>query len=137
MKLLKYFFIGIYFGIVLVKAEVISWFRIQEMFHFQSIHMYGIIGLAVLTGMISVFLFKKYKVKTLEGEEMNFKKKDPQYKAHLLGGIVFGLGWGLGGACPGPVYALIGAGIYPVMVVLFFAILGTFTYGALKEKLPH
>lgn len=137
MKLLKYFLIGIYFGIVLIKAEVVSWFRIQEMFHFQSFHMYGIIGMAVFTGIISIQLFKFFKIRSLNGEQMNFEKKQAQHKAHFLGGICFGFGWALTGACPGPMFALIGAGVYPMTIALLFAIFGTFTYGWLKDDLPH
>ncbi|MFN3917507.1 MAG: DUF6691 family protein [Flavobacteriales bacterium] len=134
---LKYFFTGIFFGIVLIKAEVISWYRIQEMFHFQSFHMYGIIGSAVLVGTLSVFIMRKLDARSLEGDVIDPQPKPPQYKAHLFGGIVFGLGWALTGACPAPIYALIGAGLWPYMVVLISAILGTFAYGYIQDKLPH
>jgi uncharacterized protein len=136
-NLLKYFITGVFFGIVLIKAEVISWFRIQEMFHFQSFHMYGIIGSAVVVGVLSVFVMKKLSLKSLEGTVIDPKPKPTQYKAHLFGGIVFGLGWALTGACPGPVYALIGAGLWPYTIILISAILGTFVYGILQDKLPH
>lgn len=137
MRYLKFILIGFLFGIILIKAEVVSWFRIQEMFHFQSFHMYGIIGSAVVVGMISVFLIRKFNIKSIQGEEINLQKKPIQYKANLLGGIVFGLGWALTGACPGPIYALIGAEFFPMIVALFFAIVGTAVYGMLKDKLPH
>lgn len=137
MSILKFFFIGIYFGIVIIKAEVGSWFRIQEMFHFQSFHMYGIIGSAVVVGMISVFLIRKFKMKTVSGEEIVINPKPKQYKAHLFGGIMFGLGWALTGACPGPMYVLIGAGFYPMTIALISAIAGTAVYGLVKDKLPH
>lgn len=137
MKYLKFLLIGFLFGIILIKAEVVSWFRIQEMFHFQSFHMYGIIGSAVMVGMISVFLIRKFKIKSIQAEAINLERKPTQYKAHLLGGIVFGCGWALTGACPGPMYALIGAGFFPMIVALFFAIVGTAVYGMVKDKLPH
>lgn len=137
MRLIKFFIIGFLFGIIIIKAEVGSWFRIQEMFHFQSFHMYGIIGSAVVTGIISVFLIRKFKIKSIQGEEINLQRKPTQYKAHLFGGIVFGLGWALTGACPGPMYVLVGAGFFPMIVALFFAIVGTGVYGLVKDKLPH
>lgn len=137
MNLIRYFIIGILFGIVLIKAEVVSWFRIQEMFHFQSFHMYGIIGSAVITGALSVFLIRKFKIKSIKGEEIDLTPKPKQYKAHLLGGIIFGLGWALTGACPGPMYALIGAGYFPMIIALLAAIAGTAVYGFVKDKLPH
>lgn len=137
MKQVKFLLIGILFGAVLVKAEVISWYRIQEMFHFQSFHMYGIIGSAVVTGIISVQIIKRLKIKSIQGEEINLEKKPAQYKAHFLGGTVFGLGWAFTGACPGPIYALIGTGMTAFVVVLVSAIFGTWVYGMLKNKLPH
>jgi len=137
MKYFKFLLIGFLFGIILIKAEVVSWFRIQEMFHFQSFHMYGIIGSAVVVGMISVFIIRKFNIKSIQGEEINLERKPSQYKAHLFGGIVFGFGWALTGACPGPMYALIGAGFFPMIVALFFAIVGTGIYGMIKDKLPH
>lgn len=137
MHVIKYLVAGIFFGIILIKAEVISWFRIQEMFHFQSFHMYGIIGSAVVTGIISLFLMKKFRVKSLEGQPIAPQSKPTEYKAHLFGGIVFGLGWALTGACPGPIYALIGSGYLPYIIVLIAAVFGTLSYGLLKDKLPH
>lgn len=137
MKLLKFFIIGFLFGIIIIKSEVGSWYRIQEMFHFQNFHMYGIIGSAVMVGIISVFLIRKFNVKSIKGEEINLTPKPKQYKAHLFGGIVFGLGWAFTGACPGPMYVLIGAGYFPIIVALFAAIVGTGVYGLMKDKLPH
>jgi uncharacterized membrane protein YedE/YeeE len=133
---LKYGIIGILFGIVFTKAEIISWFRIQEMFRLQSFHMYGVIGTAVVVGMISVWLIKKYRLKSLEGETIEFTPKKFN-KGQIYGGLIFGLGWALTGACPGPLFAQIGSGFLVVAVVLLSAIAGTWTYGYLREKLPH
>jgi uncharacterized protein len=134
--LLKYSLAGFVFGIILVKAEVISWFRIQEMFRFQSFHMYGVIGSAVITGAISVWLIKRFKIKTIYKEEIVFHPKSFN-KGQIIGGIIFGLGWGLAGACPGPLFALIGSGASVILVTLISAIAGTWLYGYLREKLPH
>jgi uncharacterized membrane protein YedE/YeeE len=136
MKNLKFLIFGIGFGIVLTKAEVISWFRIQEMFRFQSFHMYGIIGSAIVVGAISVWLLKKFNIKDFKGEEIVFLKK-PYNKGFIIGGILFGLGWALTGACPGPIFALIGNGYSIFIVTMIFALFGTWIYGLLKEKLPH
>jgi uncharacterized membrane protein YedE/YeeE len=136
MKYIKFFLIGIYFGIVLTKAEVISWFRIQEMFHFQSIHMYGIIGLAIAVGATSVFLIKKFNLKSFGGEDIRLISKE-YHKGLLPGGIIFGLGWALTGACPGPMFALIGNGVEVMLVAILSAIAGTFVYGVVKDKLPQ
>jgi uncharacterized membrane protein YedE/YeeE len=132
----KYMIIGIIFGIVLVKSEIISWFRMQEMFRLQSFHMYGVIGTAVVVGMIAVWLIKKYNVKTIYGEKIEFHKKKIG-KGQLYGGLLFGLGWGMTGACPGPLFAQIGTGALASVVVLLSAIAGTWTYGFFREKLPH
>jgi uncharacterized membrane protein YedE/YeeE len=132
----KYSVVGIIFGIVFVKAEVISWFRIQEMFRLQSFHMYGVIGTAVVVGMISVALIKKFKVKTIYGEPIEFHPKKFN-KGQIIGGITFGLGWALTGACPGPLFAQIGTGALVVFIVILSAIAGTWTYGYFREKLPH
>jgi uncharacterized membrane protein YedE/YeeE len=134
--LLKYSLVGILFGIVFVKTEIISWFRIQEMFKLQSFHMYGVIGTAVIVGVISVALIKKLKIKTLQGEQIVISPKKFD-KGQIYGGLIFGLGWAMTGACPGPIFAQIGAGIGVGIVVFFSALLGTWTYGLLKEKLPH
>jgi uncharacterized membrane protein YedE/YeeE len=133
---LKYLLVGIVFGIVFVKAEIISWFRIQEMFRFQSFHMYGIIGSAVVVGMLSVWMIKKFNIKTIYGEKIVFATKDFN-KGQIYGGLLFGFGWAITGACPGPLFAQIGTGATAILVVLLSAILGTWTYGAIREKLPH
>ncbi len=133
---IKYFFVGIFFGIILVKAEIISWFRIQEMFRLQSFHMYGVIGSAVVVGMISVFLIKKFKVKTIYGEPIEFHPKQFN-KGQIYGGLLFGFGWAITGACPGPLFAQIGAGFSVVIITLASAIAGTWVYGLLRERLPH
>ena len=133
---LKYAAFGILFGIILIKAEVISWFRIQEMFRLQSFHMYGVIGSAVGVGALSVFLIKKFKLKTIYGEQIEFVNKKFS-KGNIYGGLMFGFGWALTGACPGPLYAQIGTGATVIIVTLFFAILGTWVYGKFRDKLPH
>lgn len=136
MKNIKFLIFGIAFGIILTKAEVISWFRIQEMFRFQSFHMYGIIGSAVVVGIISIFLLKKFNVLASSGEKINFPSK-PYNKAVIFGGVLFGLGWALTGACPGPIFALIGNGYSVFIVIMAFAVFGTWVYGLFQEKLPH
>mgnify|MGYP000852623213 FL=1 len=133
---IKYLVVGILFGIVFVKAEIISWFRIQEMFRLQSFHMYGVIGSAVVVGMISVFLIKKFNIKTLSGEEVQFHPKKFQ-RGQIYGGLIFGLGWAITGACPGPLFAQIGGGYLVVIVTLLSAIAGTWTYGYFKDRLPN
>lgn len=134
--LLKYTLIGLLFGILFVKAEIISWFRIQEMFRLQSFHMYGVIGSAVITGAISVWLIKKFKIKTLQGESIIFHPKAFN-KGQVYGGLLFGLGWAITGACPGPLYAQIGIGSTVIIITLVSAIAGTWVYGSIREKLPH
>lgn len=133
---LKYLIVGILFGIVFVKAEVISWFRIQEMFRLQSFHMYGVIGSAVAVGMLSVVIIKKFNIKTIYGEPIVFHPKKFN-KGQIYGGLIFGLGWALTGACPGPLFAQIGTGATVVTVTLLSAIAGTWFYGFLRDKLPH
>lgn len=133
---LKYLVVGILFGIVFVKAEVISWFRIQEMFRFESFHMYGIIGSAVVVGIISVWVIKKFNIKTIYGEKIEFHPKKFN-KGQIFGGFLFGLGWALTGACPGPLFAQIGTGATVIIITLLSAIAGTWVYGFLREKLPH
>jgi uncharacterized membrane protein YedE/YeeE len=133
---IKYLVVGILFGIVFVKAEIISWFRIQEMFRLQSFHMYGVIGSAIVVGMISVFLIKRFNIKTLSGEKVEFHPKKFQ-KGQVYGGLIFGLGWAITGACPGPVFAQIGSGYVAVIATLLSAIAGTWTYGLLKGRLPN
>jgi len=136
MKNTKYLLLGIAFGFILVKAEVISWFRIQEMFHFQSFHMYGVMCSAIAVGMTSLFIIKKFNIKTFSGQEIKISPKEFS-KGNIFGGLMFGLGWALTGACPGPIFALFGSGIPVFGVVLLSAILGTYTYGILRDKLPH
>ena len=136
VSLLKYAVVGMAFGIVFYKAEIISWFRIQEMFRFQSFHMYGVIGTAVVVGALSVFLIKKFNIKTLAGEKIVFHDKKFT-KGQIFGGLIFGFGWAMTGACPGPLFAQIGSGATVVAVTLLSAIAGTWTYGLLKDKLPH
>lgn len=133
---LKYMVVGILFGIVFVKSEVISWFRIQEMFRLQSFHMYGIIGSAILTGMVSLYLIKRYNMKSLNGEPIKVASKTFN-KGQIYGGLIFGMGWAMTGACPGPLFAQIGTGAVVVTVTLLSAIAGTWVYGYLREKLPH
>lgn len=136
MNKLKYLILGFIFGVILIKAEVISWFRIQEMFRFQAFQMYGIIGSAVIIGIISVWLIKKYNVKTFAGEEIKIAPKEFSI-GNIIGGLMFGLGWAMTGACPGPLYALVGSGLLVIAVVLLSAVFGTYVYGVLKNKLPH
>lgn len=133
---LKYFLMGIVFGVLLVKAEIISWYRIQEMFHFQSFHMYGVIGSAVVTGIISVQLIRILKVRTLDNEEIVIPPKR-FHRGMIYGGLSFGFGWALTGACPGPIFAQIGSGYLVAIVTLASAILGTWVYGLFQSKLPH
>jgi uncharacterized membrane protein YedE/YeeE len=134
---LKYFVIGMGFGLLLIKGEVSSWFRIQEMFHFQSFHMFGIIGSAVVVGALSVLLLRRFQAKSLTGERIDPKPKEFQKVGNLAGGFVFGLGWALTGACPGPMYALLGAGHAPMVVALVSAVAGAWVYGVVRPKLPH
>lgn len=133
---IKYLLVGIAFGIIFVKAEIISWFRIQEMFRLQSFHMYGVIGSAVLTGVLSVIFIKKFNIKTIYGEPIKFTPKQFN-KGQIFGGLLFGFGWAITGACPGPLFAQIGTGASVVIVTLFSAIVGTWVYGFFREKLPH
>ncbi|CAC9974841.1 DUF6691 family protein [Flavobacterium panici] len=133
---LKYLIVGIFFGIVFVKAEIISWFRIQEMFHLQSFFMYGVIGSAVAVGVISVFIIKKFNIKTFQGEKIEIQPKTFS-KGQIYGGLLFGFGWAITGACPGPLFAQIGTGATVIIVTLLSAIAGTWFYGLIKDKLPH
>ncbi len=137
MKSLKYILPGILFGIVMTKSEAVSWFRIQEMFRFESFHMYGIIGTAVVLGALMVFIMKKINVKNVDGSEIKFASKDAGYKRYLIGGTIFGLGWAMTGACPGPMFTIVGHGVWSILFVILSAILGTYTYGAIRSKLPH
>ncbi|MEK8179580.1 DUF6691 family protein [Flavobacterium buctense] len=137
MNFLKYILVGFIFGIVLTKAEAVSWYRIYEMFQFQSFHMYGIIGVAVATGLIGIQLIKVKKLKDIDGNPINIQDKEKGNVRYWIGGILFGLGWALVGACPGPIFILLGAGFLSVGLVLLGAVFGTFLYGLLKDKLPH
>jgi hypothetical protein len=132
-----YLIIGIFFGIVLFKSEAASWFRIYEMFQFKSFHMYGIIGSAVGIGIIIIQLIKRYRLKSFYGETISVPVKEKGIKRYIFGGILFGLGWALAGACPGPMFVLLGAGYIPILIVLISSILGTLLYGIVKDRLPH
>ncbi|WP_430467663.1 DUF6691 family protein [Winogradskyella ouciana] len=134
---IKFFLVGILFGIVLVKSEAVSWYRIFEMFKFQSFHMYGIIGTAVATGVILLLVSKYKRIKTIEGSTLKVPLKQKGFSRYIIGGTIFGLGWALAGACPGPMYILIGTGVFSILIVIAAAILGTYVYGLLKDKLPH
>jgi uncharacterized protein len=133
---IKYAVVGILFGIVFVKAEIISWYRIQEMFRLHSFHMYGVIGTAVVVGMLSVWAIKKFNLKTIQGETVVFQPKPFQW-GNVIGGTMFGLGWAITGACPGPLFAQIGSGFLVVIITLLSAIAGTWVYGVLQKRLPH
>jgi uncharacterized membrane protein YedE/YeeE len=137
MRTVVYLVIGVFFGIVMYKSEAASWFRIYEMFEFGSFHMYGIIGSALAIGVVGVQIIKRNKIKALGGEEMKLNPKDKSIPRYLIGGILFGLGWALAGACPGPMYVLAGAGFGSILIVIAGALLGTFIYGLIRHKLPH
>ena len=137
MRALIYLLIGILFGITMYKSEAASWFRIYEMFKFESFHMYGIIGSALVIGVIVVQCIKRFDIKSFYGEKINFTPKTKGFRRYMLGGIIFGLGWALAGACPGPMFTLIGAGYLPILIVIASATIGTYIYGLLKDKLPH
>ena len=137
MKHLKFLLVGVLFGIIMTKAEVISWYRIYEMFRFESFHMYGIIGSAVSLGALFVFIVKKRKLKSTSGQEITIRPKRKAVVRYLLGGTIFGLGWAMVGACPGPMFVLLGNGIYAISIVILSAVAGTFLYGIVRNKLPH
>lgn len=137
MKSVKFILAGILFGIVMTKSEAVSWYRIQEMFRFQSFHMYGIIGTAVVLGVASVWLIKRLKLKDTDGAPIIFKDKDPSYLRYIIGGTIFGLGWALTGACPGPMFVNLGYGYLTMAIVIVGALAGTYLYGVIKDKLPH
>ena len=137
MKFIKYLLVGFVFGIVLTKSEAVSWYRIYEMFQFQSFHMYGIIGVAIATGVIGIQIIKLKNIKDIKGEPIVIPDKDKGSTRYWIGGLFFGLGWGLVGCCPGPIFILLGAGFWSVLLVLFGALVGTFMYGVLKDKLLH
>lgn len=137
MKGFRFLFTGVIFGIVMVKSEAVSWYRIQEMFRFQSFHMYGIIGTAVTLGVISVYLIKRFKIRDTQGNHILFQNNDLQWPKYILGGLIFGLGWALTGACPGPMFVNIGYGYITMIIVVVGALAGTYLYGLLKNRLPH
>ncbi|WP_395056404.1 DUF6691 family protein [Flavobacterium sp.] len=137
MNLLKYLAVGFLFGLVLTKSEAVSWYRIFEMFMFQSFHMYGIIGVAVTTGVIGIQIIKRNKLKDIDGLPIEIIDKEKGSFRYWIGGLLFGLGWALVGSCPGPIFILIGAGFMSVGIILIGALLGTFFYGVIKDKLPH
>jgi len=137
MNLLRYVIVGFIFGIVLTKAEAVSWYRIYEMFQFQSFHMYGIITVAILTGLVGIQIIKRKQLKDIDGNPIVIQDKEKGNMRYWIGGILFGLGWALVGACPGPIFILLGAGFWSVGLVLFGAVFGTFLYGLVKDKLPH
>lgn len=137
MKFIKFLLLGIVFGIVMTKSEAVSWFRIQEMFRFQAFHMYGIIGTAVTLGVSGVALIKKFNMRDYHGNPIVFSPKDKSIYRYLLGGSIFGLGWALSGACPGPMVVNVGYGYWAMAVVFFFALVGTYLYDIIKNKLPH
>jgi uncharacterized membrane protein YedE/YeeE len=137
MKYVKYLFVGFFFGIVLTKAEAVSWYRIYEMFQFQSFHMYGIIMTAMAVGVIGVQIIKRKQLKDIDGNLIVIQDKEKGSARYWIGGILFGLGWAMVGACPGPIFIMLGAGFMSVGLILVGAVLGTFLYGVLKDKLPH
>lgn len=137
MNILKYLFVGFVFGIVLTKSEAVSWYRIYEMFQFQSFHMYGIIMTAIITGVIGIQIIKRKNIKDIKGLPIEILDKESGSARYWIGGLFFGFGWGIVGCCPGPIFILLGAGFLPVVFVLFGALLGTFIYGLIKDKLPH
>ncbi|MFK7933713.1 MAG: DUF6691 family protein [Saprospiraceae bacterium] len=137
MKFIKFLFVGTLFGIVMTKSEAVSWFRIQEMFRFESFHMYGIIGTAVVLGAIAVATIKKIQGKNINGNPITFNPKNMSIPRYLFGGTIFGLGWAMTGACPGPMFTLLGQGVWTIGLVILSAVFGTYVYGALRSKLPH
>ena len=137
IKSLKYIFTGVLFGIVMSKSEAISWYRIQEMFRFQSFHMFGIIGTAVVTGIFGVWLIKKFGYRDVYGSPIVFAMKEKGWRKYLFGGIIFGFGWVLTGACPGPIFVLLGQGYLVMTVVILGSLLGTYVYGVFRDRLPH
>ena len=137
MNYLKYILVGFVFGIVLTKAEAVSWYRIYEMFQFQSFHMYGIIMTAIAVGVIGIQIIKRNKLKDIDGNLLTIQDKEKGSARYWIGGVLFGLGWAMVGACPGPIFIMLGAGFMSVGLILIGAVLGTFLYGVLKDKLPH
>jgi hypothetical protein len=137
MNVLKYIIVGFVFGIVLTKSEAVSWYRIYEMFQFQSFHMYGIISVAIMTGAIGIQFFKRKRIKDYDGLPIEIPNKENGNYRYWIGGLIFGLGWGLVGSCPGPIFILLGGGFYTISIVLIGAMIGTYLYGVIKDKIPH
>jgi len=137
MKIIKYLLVGFLFGIVLTKSEAVSWYRIYEMFRFESFHMFGIITVAIITGIIGIQIIKRSKINDIKGDPIVIPDKEKGSFRYWVGGLFFGLGWALVGSCPGPIFILIGAGFFPVVLILLGALIGTFLYGVLKDRLPH
>ncbi|MDB5019654.1 MAG: protein of unknown function YeeE/YedE [Pedobacter sp.] len=137
MKSIKFVLAGILFGIIMSKSEAISWYRIQEMFRFQSFHMYGLMGTAVVAGSIAVFIIKKFNINDYTGKLIVFQDKEKSFLRYIIGGTIFGLGWALTGACPGPMFVNVGYGYFGMLIVIFGALVGTYLYGVVKDKLPH
>ncbi|GLB48637.1 DUF6691 family protein [Neptunitalea lumnitzerae] len=137
MKKIILLIVGVVFGIIMYKSEAASWFRIYEMFRFESFHMYGIMGTALFFGIIFTQAIKKFKIKSIDGEPIRIANKEKSFYRYIIGGTIFGLGWALVGACPGPIFVMIGAGFIPMLIVFAGAMLGTYLYGVLKDKLPH
>jgi len=137
LKSLKFILVGMVFGIIMYKSEAVSWYRIHEMFRFESFHMYGIIGSALFLGVLSIQWIKRSKMKNVNGQVISIEDKEKSFWRYILGGTIFGLGWALSGACPGPMCVLIGTGAMSIMIVIFGALIGTFLYGVLKDRLPH
>jgi uncharacterized protein len=138
MQYIIFLLFGTIFGFILMRGEVVSWFRIQEMFRFQDFHMYGVIGSAIIVGMISIQIIKRFKVRDIHGAPIEIEPKDPSRSiSYVSGGLLFGFGWALTGACPGPIFALLGSGLSVFAVVLASALAGTYTYGYLRNRLPH
>ncbi len=137
MKNISFLLLGIFFGIVMFKSEAASYFRIYEMFQFKSFHMFGIMGTALALGITGIYLIKRFDIKSFGGKSITFADKDKNYPRAILGGIIFGLGWALSGLCPGPMFTMMGAGYLPVVVVFLSALLGTFCYGVIRDRLPH
>ena len=137
MKYLKFIIIGMFFGIMFVKTEVVSWFRIYEMFRFESFHMYGVIGSAVILSIIVTLFIKKRSLRDMYGNDILFMDKAKTWPRYIIGGTIFGLGWAMTGACPGPMFTLLGGGFFIMIVIIVFALIGTWVYGAIKDKIPH
>jgi uncharacterized membrane protein YedE/YeeE len=137
MRTLFYLVLGTVFGFIMTKSEAVSWFRIQEMFRFESFHMYGIIGTAVVTGALGVFLAKQFNIKAITGDDLKLNPKNMSIPRYLFGGTIFGLGWAMTGACPGPMFTLLGHGVWMIGIVILGAVFGTYLYGVFRSKLPH